>query len=283
MSVRNRVQILVAGALSVVLFVAVAQAQRGFVTAKRVDITILGGCGDRFKRVLVVRNGDEEVSRQAKHQGADQWTVDMKVDPDLDTFSLRLGGARTGCQKGERGRDRDNRDLDIALVSFNCNGNEEPVRQVLIYMPQNVGARYERDLIDGNDHCPSFEILKGTKSTVADLRVAGEAFRLQLGWKELDPRKPPEEPGLLLLSPDVKSSGLPLFSPDRKHPDMLVFNPELQGYMGKIKMIDNTLSLTSNDVADALVRQGSLTGRIPVRENLRARLKGLETITLTVQ
>lgn len=151
------------------------------VTANEVRITIHSGCKTfPYTAVDLVRRGDENVMRRTEGKNSEWVDSGAKVDPRADTFSLRLGTARTDCRRARAIRDHD---ADIARLEFKC--SNEKVQDVTIEVEPKMKLAWVRQMDKSGDDpdsvdCREYGWFEGYTGTILDVRSRDETLRLQL-------------------------------------------------------------------------------------------------------
>jgi len=146
-------------------------------TTEDLHITLLNDaeCG-RVSDVVVVMDGDDQGSKRADPSRRCEWTFQSPVgsfNTKITRFSLRLGRARTRCQKASFDAEKRR-----ARVAFRC-CEKGPVQQISVDFTPSVSMEYAREVIGarGDERCIEWGSIPGT---LTDVQFDVEKVRLDI-------------------------------------------------------------------------------------------------------
>ncbi len=172
---------------ALLLLVATSCLAQTFTTTT-VDV-FLDGCGAvEPQTVTLVPNGNEQGSFNLERIGVGHWrrTERPPFDARVQSASLRLGGARTGCETSHEMRDPRDANRWIAVFRFHCTQERRYWRELTIEtQPSSVPMKYSRVMGDGRCVDSRGEIWG--KATLADVAADRESIFLNLG--DDDPKR----------------------------------------------------------------------------------------------
>jgi hypothetical protein len=224
-------------------------------------------CSGAPNEISVVLNGrdGEDVFPAYREIGTDRWTgrSDEDFNPGTSYASLRLGVARTDCVSTVAGD-------DYARLTFVC--SRRPARSVTVIPdPKTFLVRYVREVPRNPENrrsipCTEHGLLRpSVQGTVKLVQFPSERLRLQLAWKEPDPKRPDTEPPGLLVD----------------HPAVI-----RQAEKGGTKTLEPEKVLNAYRVqrAEGLMGQApSLSPNAYENDRIRLRAAGLKSLALTVK
>jgi hypothetical protein len=149
---------------------------------------VLEGCPVTPPVITVVANGNETTAFKVEHVEANLWRADLSrtFDARGQRASLRLGGARTGCETSQEKRDPRDPNHWMAVFRFHCTQERFWSSLSIETTPPTVPMQYKRLMSDSG--CVDSRAEITGMAEINDVAVYNESIYVNLG--DYDPLRP---------------------------------------------------------------------------------------------